>query len=162
MVYTLEKRKRSCSRKIHNCVSCVSCCEPYYEFDVNNYTKSNIWAVATYERIKPSRIKVNISATGGGGELDMDYKDINAMVRLRPYKGLNIENDNTHTFTIPRKDCYISVYMIHPDDYKTHSKNPDAWTSVSENKYIKLSRYSSYNITFSEEKVPPLSQVSYP
>ena len=162
MKEVLVKREQSCSRKIYNCIGCVSCCDPYYEFDVNNYTSSDVWIVATYERIKPSKIKVNISATGGGGELDMDYRDINAMVRLRPYNGHGIENENTHTLIIPKKNCYISVYMIHPDDYKTHSKSPDAWTPVCENKYIKLSRYSSYNITFSEEKVPPLSQVSYP
>ena len=159
MKEVLKKRKLSCCEKIHNCVSCSN---PYFEFDVNNFTLYDVYVVASYKRIEPSRIKVNISATGGGGELDMDHADINATVRLRPCYGHHIENKNTHTFTIPKKDCYISVYMLHPSNFNSHSKNLDAWTPVSENKYIKLSRYSSYNITFSEEKVPPLSFVPYP
>ena len=162
MKEVLVKRKHSYSRKIYDCLGCVSCGDPYFEFDINNFTKSDVWAFASYKQIESSLIKFTISPTGGKVVIDMDHTDINAILCLRPYNGLNIENENTHTLIIPKKNCYISVYMIHPDDYKTHSKSPDAWTPVCENKYIKLSRYSSYNITFSEEKVPPLSQVSYP
>ena len=159
MKEVLVKRKRSCYEKIYDCVNCS---KPYFEFDVNNYTLYDVYVIASYKEIEPSRIKINISATGGGGELDMDHTDINATVRLRPCHGCDIENKNTHTFTIPKKYCYISVYMLHPSNFNSHSKNLDAWTPVSENKYIKLSKYSSYNITFSEEKVPPLSFVPYP
>ena len=159
MKEVLVKRKQSCCEKTYGCVNC--CC-PYYEFDVNNYTQDDVYVIASYKKIEPSKIRANISATGGGVGIDMHHKDINATVRLSPNYGDDIENKNTHTLTIPKKDCYISVYMIHPSNFNSHGKNLDAWTAVSENKYIKLSRYSAYNITFSEEKVPPLSFVPYP
>ena len=73
MKEVLKKRKLSCCEKIYDCVNCSA---SYYEFDVNNYTLNDVYVVASYKQIEPSKIKVNIGATGGGGELDMDHKDI--------------------------------------------------------------------------------------
>ena len=61
---------------------------------MNNYTQDDVYVIASYKKIEPSNLEANISATGGGVEIDMNHKDINATVRLRPCYGHHIENKN--------------------------------------------------------------------
>lgn len=114
-----------------------------FDFEIINNCNFTILAIITHEKINIT--KTRISANIGGAEIEVEGQpNLNKeSIILMSYQNNYDIHYCSHTFTIPKNNCFLTIFFLEENNY----------SPILSNCYINLYKYKGYNVHLHEQKV---------
>ena len=113
-----------------------------FDFEIINNCNFTILAVITHEKINITKTRVSANVSGAEIELEGQHNLNEESIILMSYQNNYDIHYCSHTFTIPKGNCFLTIFFIDNNNY----------SPILSNCYINLYKFKGYNVRLHEGK----------
>jgi hypothetical protein len=114
-----------------------------FDFEIINNCNFTILAIITHERINITKTRINAGVSGAEIEVEGQPNLHKESIILMSYPNNYDIHYSSHTFTIPKGNCFLTIFFLKENNY----------SPILNNCYINLYKYKGYNVDLHEGKV---------